>query len=223
VDARTDDLTSLPHANGKDADKGDLRLPRARLKFALRRARLDEAERSEVIAELRGAEIARLEMVKEEIAPLLAELPPGADAFDFGLTLGEHPRLFIDMIAFVEMGHDRRTYCFQQDTRHGRVMLAESERLDPIVEAITNYVARRVVEREKALAGDSTIEDAARAYAKEQPAAKKVEKPPSRSSRVIGTGFALISELIGSAVLIALVALGAREVWKFALAWWTGE
>ena len=221
MDARTDEVMSLPHANGS-ADKGDLRLPRARLKFALRRARLDEAERSEVIAELRGAEIARLEMVKEEITPLLAELPSGADAFDFGLTLGEHPRLFIDMIAFVEMGHDRRTYCFQQDTRHGRVLLAESERLDPIVEAITNYVARRVVEREKALAGDTTVEDAARAYVKEQQTSKKPEKPASTSSQMVGKGFALVTELVGSAVLISLVALGAREVWKYALAWWMG-
>jgi hypothetical protein len=222
VDARTDEVTPLPQANGKDTGKGDLRLPRARLKFALRRARLDEAERSEVIAELRGAEIGRLEMLKEEIAPIMAEVPESADIFDFGLTLGEHPRLFIDMIAFVEMGRDRRAYCFQQDTRHGRVLLAESERLDPIVEAITNYVARRVVEREKALAGDTTIEDAARAYVKEQQTAKKAEKKPA-SSRTIRTGFAVLTELIGSAVLITLVALGAREVWKFALAWWTGE
>lgn len=223
MDARSDDVTSLPHANGRDAGKGDLRLPRARLKFALRRARLDEAERSEVIAELRGAEIARLELLREEVAPIMAELPQGADFFDFGLTLGEHPRLFIDMIAFVEMGRDRRVYCFQQDTRHGRVLLAESERLDPLVEAITNYVARRVVEREKALAGDTTIEEAARTYVKTQQVGKRGEKPAPASSRIIGNGFALVTELIGSTVLIALVALGAREVWKLALAWWTGE
>jgi hypothetical protein len=120
------------------------------------------------------------------------------------------------------MGRDRRIYCFQQDTRHGRVLLAESERLDPIVEAITNYIARRVVEREKALAGDTTIEQAARAYVKAQHT-KKEAQPASASSRIVGTGFALLTELIGSTVLIALVALGAREVWKFALAWWTGE
>jgi hypothetical protein len=64
---------------------------------------------------------------------------------------GPQPRLFIDMIAFVEMGHDRRLYRFVQDTRQGRVVLAESERLDVMSEAVTSYIARRLIEREKAL------------------------------------------------------------------------
>jgi hypothetical protein len=239
LDARSDEVTSLPRINGKDAGKeGDASLPRSRLKFALRRARLDEAERSEVVAELRGAEIARLEMLKEEVAPLIAELPQSSDLFDFGLVPGEHPRLFIDMIGFVEMGRDRRAYHFIQDTRHGRVLLAESERLEPIVEAITNYVARRLVEREKALAADTTVEQAARAYAHtqdvakqglakqasaKQDSAKHESKPPAASKRVLANTFALLTELIGSAVIVALVAIGAREVWKYALAWWTGQ
>jgi hypothetical protein len=58
------------------------------------------------------------------------------------------------MIGFVEMAHDRRTYRFLQDTRHGRVMIAETERIDRVVAAITNYIARRLVERERALASD---------------------------------------------------------------------
>ena len=224
MEARSEDVAALPRIDGKDADKsGDLRLPRSRLKFALRRARLDEAERSEVIAELRGAEIARLEMLKEEVAPIIAEVPQGVDLFDFGLVPGEHPRLFIDMIAFVEMGRDRRAYCFVQDTRHGRVLLAESERLEPVVEAIATYVARRLVEREKALAADLTVEEAARAYARDQEAAKRAAKPQPERPRLVATGLTLLTELIGSAVLIALVAIGAREAWKYALAWLTGE
>lgn len=227
MDARTEEVTPLPRANGNDSDKlGEPLLPRARLKFALRRARLDEAERSEVIAELRGAEIARLEMLKEEVAPLVAEAQHGGDLFDFGLVPGEHPRLFIDMIAFVEMGRDRRAYNFVQDTRHGRVLLAESERIEPIVEAITNYVARRIVEREKALAADTTIEQAARAYARAQAqdaAKREPAKPAPASKRFLTNSFALLIELIGSAVVVALIAIGAREAWKYVLTWWAGQ
>jgi hypothetical protein len=227
VDARTEEVRISPQSNGKDTGKSNgLPLPRSRLKFALRRARLDEAERSEVIAELRGAEIARLEMLREEVAPLLAEVPQGIDFFDFGLVAGEHPRLFIDMIGFVEMGRDRRSYNFIQDTRHGRILLAESERLEPIVDAVTSYIARRLVEREKALAADMTVEEAGRAYARTQLAEQLPKPQPKRkpaSKRVLATGFALLTELIGSAVLVALVALGAREVWKYALDWWTGQ
>src|SRR5260370_13100627 len=58
------------------------------------------------------------------------------------------------MIGFVEMALDRRTYRFLQDTRHGRVLIAEGERVDKLVAAITNYIGRRLVERELALASD---------------------------------------------------------------------
>ena len=46
------------------------------------------------------------------------------------LAPGEHPRLFLDMIALVDMAHDKRTYRFFQDTRHGRVLIAESQSVD---------------------------------------------------------------------------------------------
>ena len=46
--------------------------------------------------------------------------------------------------------------------------IAESERLEPMVEAITDYIARRLIERDKALAGDTTLEQAARAQTETQ-------------------------------------------------------
>jgi hypothetical protein len=212
-------------ANGKDAAAAFELRPPSRLKSALLRARLDEAERSEVIAELRGAEIARLEMLKDEVAPLIAEIPQGVDVFDVGLVPGDHPRLFIDMIGFVEMGRDRRSYTFIQDTRHGRVILAESERLEPMVEAVTNYVARRLIEREKALAGDMTIEQAVLTYAnaKKPDAGVREAKAKPAPMRFGAMALTLLTELIGSIVLVALVALGAREAFRIALAWWTGQ
>jgi hypothetical protein len=231
VEGQSEEAASLQRIDGNGAPSGQaghMPEPRSKLKFALRRARVDEAERSEVIAELRGAEIARLEMLKEEVTPLIAELPQGGDFFDLGLTQGNRPRLFIDMIGFVEMGRDRRSYSFVQDTLHGRVILAESERIEPMVEAITNYVARRVIEREKALAGDTTLDRAARSYAnlsREVAKSRSKETPNAEPAptRAVGKIFALLTELIGSAVLVALVAIGAREVWKYALAWWTGQ
>ena len=69
------------------------------LKSALRRARIENAERAAVIAELRGAEIARLEMLEEQLEPVLAQVPQDCDLFDVALLPSEHPRLFIDMPA----------------------------------------------------------------------------------------------------------------------------
>lgn len=127
------------------------------LKAAIRKARIESAERSDVISELRGAELARLELLQDAISGILAEVPEGVDLFDTGLVPGDRPRLFIDMLAFIEMAHDRRTYRFLQDTRYGRYTLIESDQLNPVIEAITNYIARRLVEREKALAADQTL------------------------------------------------------------------
>src|SRR6185312_8581617 len=79
------------------------------------------------------------------------------------LAYGERPRLFIDMIGFVEMAHDRRVYRFQQDTRHGRALIAQSDRVERMVEAIADYIARRLVERERALASDWRSREAAAA------------------------------------------------------------
>ena len=58
------------------------------------------------------------------------------------------------MVAHIEMGRDKRQYRFVQDTRYGRVVLAESYEVPVLKQAVTRYVARRLVEREQALAGD---------------------------------------------------------------------
>jgi CRP-like cAMP-binding protein len=52
------------------------------------------------------------------------------------------------------MGRDKRQYRFVQDTRYGRAVLAESYEVPAMVDAITRYVARRLVERERALSDD---------------------------------------------------------------------
>ena len=114
------------------------------LAAAVRRARAENAERAQAIAELREIEMGRLALLETELKPVVRQAPPGVDLFDLTLSPGERPRLFIDMVAFVEMGRDRRSYRFFQDTLHGRVLIAESQRIDRIAAAVTNYVARRL-------------------------------------------------------------------------------
>lgn len=60
-----------PHVDIPDAT---LR-PGGDLKSALRKARIESAERSDVISELRGAEVARLEILQDQLAPVLAQVP----------------------------------------------------------------------------------------------------------------------------------------------------
>jgi hypothetical protein len=123
-----------------------------RLKDALRQMRMDSAERTGVVVDLHDAEVARLELLNEALDPLFEEIPTNVDLFDRGLARGETPRLWIDAIAHVSMGRDKRIYRFVQDTRYGRKVLAESINIPEIVEAVTTYVALRLIERDRALA-----------------------------------------------------------------------
>jgi hypothetical protein len=125
----------------------------APLRRAVREARIEAAERSAVVVDLRDAEAARLEMLNEAIDPVFKEIPSEhLDLFDRGLTQGTVPRLWLDNVAHVAMGHDKRTYRLLVDTQYGRRVLAESGEITPIVQAVTRYVARRLVAREQGLA-----------------------------------------------------------------------
>ena len=135
-----------PYGTPADDDKP------MRLRDALRRARIEAADRSGVVVELRDAEVARLEILNDALGPLFDEIPARVDIFDRGISQGDTPRLWIDMVAHVAMGRDKRQYRFVQDTRFGRVVLAESHDVTAIVKAVTDYIARRLIEREHALA-----------------------------------------------------------------------
>jgi hypothetical protein len=122
-----------------------------RLRDALRQARIEAADRTGVVVELRDAEVARLEILSEALDPLFAQIPEQVDLFDRGISQGDTPRLWIDVVAHVVMGRDKRIYRFVQDSRFGRIVIAESHDVATIVDAVTGYVARRMVEREHAL------------------------------------------------------------------------
>jgi hypothetical protein len=123
-----------------------------RLRDALRQARVEAAERTGIVVDLHDAEVARLELLSDAIEPLFEEIPTGVDLFDLALSRGETPRLWIDAIAHVVMGRDKRVYRFVQDTRYGRKVLTESAQIPDIVQSVTRYIAQRLIERERALA-----------------------------------------------------------------------
>ena len=124
------------------------------LKAAIRRVRTAEAERSDVVVELRDAERARLEMLADELRAVFAEIPEEDEAFLLSVSGGTPARLWIDMTSFVVMDRDRRTYRFLKDTRLGRTVIIESASLEDVADMITNYVAERIIERERAMEGD---------------------------------------------------------------------
>ena len=159
--------------------EGTPRLPS--LSAAIRVARSEVADRAQALGDLRDAELARLELLREMLEPVLAQVPPEVDLFDAGLVPGEHPRLFIDMVCFVEMGRDRRSYRLVQDRRHARMVLHEGEGATAAVAAVTAYIARRLVEREQLLASMERAPPPAAAPAPPRDAAPRSQRRPGRS------------------------------------------
>jgi hypothetical protein len=181
------------------------------LREAVRRARLDDAERGAAVADLRTAEIVRLEILRDTLAPVFAEIPEDTELFDQGLVPGEQPRLYVDILAFVEMGRDKRTYRFLQDTRWGRRSLAETDDIRAIAKAVTDYIARRLVEREKALAADGTPTPVRRMQAPEpprEPAAAQAalpEAPPANPA--VKALFWFMLGAVTAAVILVIIGL----------------
>ena len=121
------------------------------MKQAMHQARIEAAERTGVVVDMRDAELARLELLNEALDPLFADIPPEIELFDRGVSRGDTPRLWIDAVAHIAMGRDKRIYRFLHDTRVGRRVLAESHEIRDMVQAVTGYAARRIIERERAL------------------------------------------------------------------------
>jgi len=163
-----------------------------RLRDALRQARIEAADRTGVVVELRDAEVARLEILNEALDPLFAEVPEQVDLFDRGVSQGETPRLWIDVVAHVVMGRDKRIYRLVQDTRFGRIVIAESHDVPVIVDAVTGYVARRMIEREHAMVATPVDEPA-------------VEPKPRRR----GFGMFVLGFLLGAVALFGLALYAA--------------
>ena len=175
--------------------------PPSPLKEAMHEARVEAAERTSVVVDLRDAEWARLELLNDALDPLFAEIPSDVDLFDRGVSRGETPRLWIDAVAHVAMGRDKRAYRFLHDTRVGRRVLAELHEIADIVQAVTTYVARRIVERQRALDEDPDfIQRVARSAAERE--------RRRRRWRALGAflfGFALgVVGLFAAGVLIAM-------------------
>jgi len=121
---------------------------------AMDRVRNDQAERDDVVVDMKQAGHARLELLAQDLQPVFQEIPEDNDQFEFALTNGEKSRLWIDMTSFVRMGRDRRVYEFVKDTRMGRTMLAESDDREKMKKLVTSYIAERLLERERMIEGE---------------------------------------------------------------------
>lgn len=173
------------------------------LQEAIRSAKIASADRGDVVTDMKEADLARLELLAEEMKPVFADIPGDDDQFDGALSFGLQPRFWIDSTAHVMMGRDRRTYRFVRDTRLGRIVMAESDNVRAIADRVTDYIADRIVERRRMMEGaaESVIAPAG----EPAPHTGRVLVPEDNSwdGFVTGTLWFLIGALVGGGLVIA--------------------
>lgn len=136
------------------ADKSDKNQQGPRLVDIVRESRIAAATREDVVVDMKEADKARLELLAEKLKPIVDDIDEADDRFDFVISSGVQPRLWIDPVAHIHMGRDRRTYRFVRDSRLGRIVIFEGGDIEQAHKHVANYIADRIVEREKLIEGD---------------------------------------------------------------------
>jgi hypothetical protein len=181
--------------------------PEGKLADAVREVKNWIADRDDVVVEMREASRMRLELLAQELQPVFDETPKDLEQFDFAISSGLQPRLWIDATAHVAMGRDRRVYRFVRDTRLGRVVLAESVEMKTVAARVIRYVAERLIERQRMLEGDAHPASYAAplATAETQPAVSARDQlPEDRTAKVFSAlTYVLIGALLGAGGILA--------------------
>lgn len=187
-----------------------------RLSAAILEAKSARADRDDVVHEIRDLQRARLDVLKQELQDVIEDVPADDETFDFAISSGAQPRFWIDAVAYVAIARDRRTYRFLRDTRAGRAVLAEAEDAAPVADAVTRYVAERIVERKRQL---EEPEERATALpsplVSAQPNAAAGDEAGKRSragEALSGLALIIIGVLIGGATTLAVLRDRVPEI-----------
>ncbi|WP_421694089.1 hypothetical protein [Aestuariivirga sp.] len=116
---------------------------------ALREARQAEAAHFDASLELRDSKSLRLQILKDELMPTVQASTEAKEMFDLTLLPGDPPKLWVDLISYVVMEPDHRTYRFLQDRQDRREILFESIDREQTAAAIRRHMAHRLVAKER--------------------------------------------------------------------------
>ena len=155
---------------------------------AMDRVRENRAQQDDVVVDMKQAAHQRLELLARDLQPVFKALPDDNDQFEFALTNGEPPRLWVDMTSHVRMGRDRMLYEFVKNTRMGRTLLAKTTDRQKMAKIVTNYVAERVLERERVIEGEWV---AMRNYDFDAEGEGQGEEAASAPNKASGSGWAM--------------------------------
>jgi hypothetical protein len=117
---------------------------------ALRKARVSEAAHFEAVLDIRDAQTLRLQVLKDDLEPAAAS-SEARRYFDLVLLASDPPRLWIDLVGYVVMEPNPRTYRLVQDTAANREILHETTDRAAMAAKVREYMAHRLVARDRQL------------------------------------------------------------------------
>lgn len=196
-----DDFTAYPSLPQPEKDLSG----EERLKAAMRQAKTAQADRLDSITDIKEADIARLELLLQDLQPVFDAVPAEDEQWDFYLNRGMQPRLWLDGSAFVMIARDRRNYRFVRDTRLGRIILAENKDIKTISDAVTRYIASRMLERERLMDDDRTSETVTDTAQQSVADAVPVEITGTETSILVKLLWFAGGALLGCAALILIL------------------
>ncbi len=132
---------------------------------ALKQARLAEAAQLEAVVSLRDARSLRLLALRDALKRDLAGHDEALGLFELNLQDSEKPKLWLDLISFIEMEPNPKTYRLMQDGPQGRESVFESTEAQAMHAQALRHMAHRLVAHDKQAAGIAhRVRDGARHY-----------------------------------------------------------
>ncbi len=175
---------------------------------SMKRVRTAQAERDDVVVDMKNAKLSRLELLAGDLAEVVKAVPAGHDLFEFGISKGQTPRFWVDVTSFVRLVGDGREYEFVKDTYAGRVVLGRSADRGVMGKHVSDYVAERILERERVIEGEWVAARSLTEVDEQKEPQIAVTENSSENPSVIPTAlfWFIVGLLLSFATLLALAA-----------------
>lgn len=138
----------------EEYEPGDIERRVHDLAKAMNDVRASQANHDDAVEGLQYGKLSKLELLVDDLQGVINDIPRENDQFEFAITKGKSPRLWVDMTCFVRLVGEGHDYELVKDTRMGRSVLVRDASRRRIGEHVTKYVAERVLERERMLEGE---------------------------------------------------------------------
>jgi hypothetical protein len=134
---------------------------------AMHRARMQDLQNSdveldEVVSAAPVSSQMRLQALRNRLEALYTAIPQDVQGMDLGVVREDKPRLFLDMLSFVDIREGNHDFRLVQQGRNGEQVLLETKDETALIARITDYIAQRLILRERSMEGiDPVVSGAA--------------------------------------------------------------